>query len=136
MTLSPGLQQLLREPAFCQVATLMPDGSPQVTQVWVDTDGEHILVNTAENRQKVRNVRRDPRVAVNVVDPGNAWRVASIRGRVVEIIREGADALIDQLSAKYLGQPSYPFRRPDEVRVTLRIAAEKGSAIGLDAPPA
>ena len=68
-TLSPGLKKLLREPAYCQLATLMPDGSPQNTQVWVDTDGEHILVNTAEGRQKVKNVRRDPRVALNVVDP-------------------------------------------------------------------
>src|SRR3712207_5066780 len=74
-TMSSGLVQLLREPAYCQIATLMPDGSPQVTQVWVDTDGEHILVNTAEGRQKERNVRRDPRVAVNVVDPENAWRI-------------------------------------------------------------
>jgi hypothetical protein len=70
VTLLPGLQRLLREPAHCQVATLMPDGSPQITQVWVDTDGEHILVNTFEGSQKTRNVSRDPRVAVNVVDPG------------------------------------------------------------------
>jgi PPOX class probable F420-dependent enzyme len=73
-TISPGFQKLLQEPAFCQLATLMPDGSPQVTQVWVDTDGEHILINTAQGRQKEQNVQRDPRVAVNVVDPANAWR--------------------------------------------------------------
>ena len=74
--LSPGLQKLLREPAFCQVATLMPDGSPHLTQVWVSTDGEQILVNTFEGAQKLRNVRRDPRVAVNVVDPAmlGGWR--------------------------------------------------------------
>lgn len=78
--LSPGLQKLLGESAFCQVATLMPDGSPQVTQVWVSTDGEHFLVNTYEGAQKLRNMRGDPRVAVNVVDPANAWRLANIRG--------------------------------------------------------
>src|SRR3954452_12317814 len=94
--MSTGLLQLLREPAYCQIATLMPDGSPQITQVWVDTDGEHILINTAEGRQKERNVRRDPRVAVNVVDPANAWRIAMVRGRVAEVTTAGADQLIDQ----------------------------------------
>ena len=107
-TMSPGLLKLLREPAHCQIATLMPDGSPQITQVWVDTDGEHILVNTAEGRQKTRNVQRDQRVAVNVIDPANAWRLASIRGRVVDVTTEGADDLIDQLAHKYLGWTATP----------------------------
>src|SRR5215216_4784132 len=131
-TMSPGLLKLLREPAFCQVATLMPDDSPQITQVWVDTDGEHILVNTAEGRQKTRNVRRDPRVAVNVVDPANAWRLASIRGRVVDLTTEGADDLIDQLAKKYLNEDTYPFRRPEEVRITLKILPERINEIGLE----
>jgi PPOX class probable F420-dependent enzyme len=131
-SLSPGLRKLLREPAYCQVATLMPDGSPQITQVWVDTDGEHILINTAEKRQKTRNVRRDPRVAVNVVDPNNAWRLATIRGRVVELTTDGADELIDRLAHKYLGVDAYPFRRPDEVRVTMVIAPEHIQEIGLE----
>jgi PPOX class probable F420-dependent enzyme len=131
-TMSPGLLKLLREPAFCQIATLMPDGSPQITQVWVDTDGEHILVNTAEGRQKTRNVQRDPRVAINVVDPANAWRLATVRGRVVDITTEGADNLIDQLAQKYLGVESYPFRNPAETRVTLKIAPERISEMGLE----
>lgn len=130
--LSPGLQKLLSEPVSCQIATLMPNGEPQITQVWVDSDGEHILVNTAEGRQKTRNVRRDPRVAVNVIDPGNAWRLATIRGRVVEITPEGADDHIDRLAKKYLGVDSYPFRRPDEARLTLKIAPEHISEMGLD----
>jgi PPOX class probable F420-dependent enzyme len=95
---SPGFRKSLGEPAFCQIATLMPDGSPQITQVWVETDGEHILVNTNEGSQKERNVRRDPRVAVNVVDPTNAWRIAMVRGRVVEVTTEGAVEQIDQLA--------------------------------------
>ncbi|MDP9358701.1 MAG: PPOX class F420-dependent oxidoreductase [Chloroflexota bacterium] len=132
VALSPGLQQLLREPAHCQIATLMPDGSPQITQVWGGTDGEHILVNTAEGRQKVRNVRRDPRVGVNVVDPGNAWRLASIRGRVVDVTTEGADQLIDDLAKKYMGVDSYPFRTPSEVRLTFKIAPEKVNEMGLE----
>ena len=131
-TISPGFQRLLQEPAYCQLATLMPDGSPQVTQVWVDTDGEHILINTAEGRQKERNVRRDPRGAVNVVDPANAWRIAMVRGRVVDITTAGADQLIDQLAKKYLNEDIYPFRRPEEVRVTLKILPEKINEIGLE----
>jgi len=123
-TISPGFRKLLQEPAYCQLATLMPDGSPQVTQVWVDTDGEHILVNTAQGRQKELNVRRDPRVAVNVVDPTNAWRLAMVRGRVVDVTTAGADQLIDQLAKKYLNEDTYPFRRPEEVRITLKILPE------------
>jgi PPOX class probable F420-dependent enzyme len=130
--MSNALLAFLDEPAFAQVATLMPDGSPQITQVWIGTDGQHVLVNTAEGRQKTRNVRRDPRVAVNVVDPTNAWRLAAIRGRVVEITTEGADDLIDQLAHKYLGVDSYPFRNPAETRVTLKIAPEHISEIGLE----
>jgi PPOX class probable F420-dependent enzyme len=131
-SISPGFKKLLTEPAFAEIATLMPDGSPQITQVWVDTDGDHILINTSENRQKTQNVRRDPRVAVNVVDPNNAWRLASVRGKVVEVTTNGADDLIDQLAQKYLGQEKYPNRRPGEVRVTLKIAPEKVNEVGLD----
>ena len=131
-TISPGFRKLLQEPAYCQLATLMPDGSPQNTQVWVDTDGEHILINTAQGRQKERNVQRDPRVAVNVVDPTNAWRIGMVRGRVVEVTTEGADELIDQLAKKYLNVEAYPFRRPEEVRVTLKILPDKINEIGLE----
>jgi len=131
-TISPGFHKLLQEPAFCQLATLMPDGSPQNTQVWVDTDGEHILINTAQGRQKERNVQRDPRVAVNVVDPTNAWRIGMVRGRVVEVTTDGADELIDQLAKKYLNVETYPFRRPEEVRVTLKILPEKTNEVGLE----
>ena len=131
-TISPGFHKLLQEPAYCQLATLMPDGSPQITQVWVGTDGEHILINTAEARQKELNVRRDPRVAVNVVDPANAWRIALVRGRVVDVTTAGADQLIDELAKKYLNEDTYPFRRPEEVRVTLKVLPEKINEIGLE----
>ena len=131
-TISPGFQKLLHEPAYCQLATLMPDGSPQITHVWVDTDGEHILINTVKDHQKEGNVRRDPRVAVNVVDPAYAWRIATVRGRVVDVTIEGADQLIDQLAKKYLNEETYPFRRPEQVRVTLKILPEKINEIGLE----
>ena len=131
-TISPGLRRLLGEPAFCQLATLMPDGSPQITQVWVETDGEHILINTIEGSQKERNVRRDPRVAVNVVDPTNAWRIAMVRGRVVEVTTEGAVGQIDRLAKMYLNEETYPFHRLDRVRTTIKIAPEKINEIGLE----
>ena len=131
-TISPGFLKLLREPAFCQLATLMPDGSPQITQVWVETDGEHILINTIEGSQKEKNVQRDPRVAVNVVDPTNAWRIAMVRGRVVEVTTEGAVRQIDRLAKKYLDEETYSFYRPDRVRTTIKIAPEKINKIGLE----
>jgi len=130
--ISAGFEKLLRESAYCQLATLMPDGSPQITQVWVDTDGEHVLVNTAEGRQKTKNVRRDPRVAVNVVDPNNAWRLGEVRGQVVDVTTEGADRLIDELAKKYLDADTYPFRDPSEVRVTLKILPKKTNEVGLE----
>jgi PPOX class probable F420-dependent enzyme len=131
-TLSPGFQKLLREPAYCQLATLMPGGAPHITQTWVDTDGEHILINTFDGSQKSRNVRRDPRVAVNVVDPTNPWRIANVRGRVVEVTTQDADRHIDQLARKYLGAETYPRRTPSQVRLILKITADKINTIGLD----
>jgi len=131
-TISPGFQKLLREPAYCEIATLMADGSPQITQVWVDTDGEHILINTADGRQKARNVRRDPRVAVNVIDPANAWRLGSVRGTVTDITTEGANENIDRLAFKYLGQEKYPFHQPGEMRVILKIRPDRINEQGLD----
>ena len=132
MDLAPGLVTLLKKPAYGQLATVMPDGSPQVTQVWLDTDGEHILVNTGVDHQKARNVRRDPRVAVNVHDAASSARIAAIRGRVVEVTSAGADEHIVALSRKYLGTDRYPYGRPGEQRVILRIRPERITAYGLE----
>ena len=130
--ISSGFRKLLGEPAFCQLAALMPDGSPHITQVWVETDGEHVLINTVEGSQKEKNVHRDPRVAVNVVDPANAWRIAMVRGRVVEVTTEGAVEQIDRLAKKYLGQDIYPFHRPNRIRTTVKISPEKINELGLE----
>jgi PPOX class probable F420-dependent enzyme len=102
----------------------MPDGSPQVTPVWVDVDEKFILVNTAEGRQKPKNIRRDPRVAIDVVSRDDPYRMVTVRGRVVEVTSEGADAHIDKLAKKYLGQDKYPFRAPGERRVIFKIEPE------------
>ncbi len=116
--------------AFGHLATLMPDGSPQVTPVWIDFDGTHVLVNSARGRQKDRNMRRDPRVAIEVSDPENPYRYVQIRGRVVEITEEGADEHIDRLAKKYRGLDRYPWRRPGEVRVIYKILPEHVSVFG------
>ena len=117
--------QLLNKPALAHIVTLMKDGSPQVTPVWVSTDGEYILVNTAEGRLKTRNVRRNPRVALSVVDPADSYVTLQVRGKVVEVTTTGADAHIDRLAKKYLGKDTYPFRRKDEVRLILKIKPER-----------
>ena len=116
--------------ALANVGTVMPDGSPQVTPMWFDYDGKLILVNSARGRVKDRNIRRNPAVAVSIVDPDNAYRYVTVRGRVVEITEEGADAHIDRLAKKYLGQDRYPHRRAGEVRVTYKIAPQRVSGMG------
>jgi PPOX class probable F420-dependent enzyme len=130
--ISEGVRKLFEEANFGHLATLMPDGSPQVTPVWVDFDGRHILVNTAEGRQKPRNIRRDPRVAIEVISQENPYAHALVRGRVVEITNDGADEHIDRLAKKYLGRDKYPFRQPGEQRVIFKIAAEHVASAMVD----
>ena len=110
--------------AFAHLGTTMADGSPQVTPVWFDYDGTFIKVNSAKGRVKDRNMRRNPAVALSIIDPGNPYRYVSVRGRVAEITEHGGDAHIDRLAKKYLGQDRYPYRRTGEVRVIYKIAPE------------
>ena len=124
MPLPDALVALLRAPSPCFITTLMSDGSPQVTEVWVDTDGDHLVVNTWEGALKLRNVRRDPRVAVAVADVDDVRSYFSVRGEVVEITTEGANEHINALSHKYLGT-DYPGFGPDVQRVKLVIEARK-----------
>jgi PPOX class probable F420-dependent enzyme len=112
---------LFRKKAFASLATLMPDGAPQVTPVWIDYDGRFVIVNTAEGRQKDKNLQRDGRVALSIMDPDNPYRYLEVRGRVAERTRDGADQHIDAMARKYLGKDKYPFRQPGEVRVLYRI---------------
>jgi len=117
-------RRLLGPPQFAVLTTLMPDGSPQASTVWVDTDGDDVLVNTAEGRVKPANVRRDPRVAVTVWDRDDPYRQVLIRGQVTEITHQGAEDHIDELSRRYTGTFPYPWRSDGEVRVILRIRPE------------
>jgi PPOX class probable F420-dependent enzyme len=108
----------------------MPDGSPQVTQTWVDTDGEHIVINSVQGHQKVRNVERDPRVAVAVSDPSTPSRYYAVRGRVVDITTAGGTEHIEALSQRYLGGPYPWYGGRDQVRVILTISADKIHGMG------
>ena len=115
---------LLREKVLAHVATTMPDGSPHVTPVWVDSDGEAVVFNTAKGRIKHRNLVRDPRIAISVTDKQNDYRTVVIRGRA-EFVDEGADANIDKMAKKYLDADSYPNRREGEQRVIVRVVPEQ-----------
>jgi len=121
---------LFQKRAFANLGTIMSDGSPQVTPVWVDYDGKHVRFNSALGRVKDRNVRRDPRVSLSILDPDNPYRYLAIRGRIVEITQNGANEHINSLSQKYLGQAIYPFRQPGEVRVIYKIEPEKVNSLG------
>jgi len=123
-------QDLFSKKAFAQLATLMADGSPHVSPVWVEYDGQRIVINTAKGRVKDRNMRRDARVSMDLVDPDNPYRHLSIRGRVVDISEKGADDHIDKLAKKYLNLDSYPRRKPGEVRVIYKIEPEHTHAMG------
>jgi PPOX class probable F420-dependent enzyme len=116
---------LLQKVAFANLATLNADGSPQVTPVWFDFDGTNLRMNTARGRMKDRNLRRDPRIAVSIMDPENPYRYIGIQGRVIEMTENGADAHIDKLAKKYINKDTYPWRAPGEVRVSLKIAIDK-----------
>ena len=124
-TIPANYMDLFKKPAFASLATLNPDGSPQVTPVWVDFDGSTILVNTAKGRVKHRNLQRNPNVALSIADPGNPYRYLGIQGRVVEMTEKGGDAHIDKMAKKYLGKDSYPFRKAGEVRIVVKIEPDK-----------
>ena len=129
-TIPEQFKDLFTKVAFAHLATLIADGSPQVTPVWVDYDGAYVRVNSAKGRVKDKNMRRDRRVALSIQDPDNPYRYLAIQGDIVEITEEGADAHIDALAKKYLGKERYPFRSPGEVRVIYKIRPNKVSTSG------
>jgi PPOX class probable F420-dependent enzyme len=124
LPLPDGLLELLGRPSPCFVATTMPDGSPQLTQTWVTTDGKHIVINTPAGTQKARNVARDPRVAVNIVDPDDTRRFYAVRGRVIATTSDGAAESINEISQKYLGIPYPNFGGRPETRLLMTIEAD------------
>ena len=119
-------RDLFEKKSYAHLVTLMPDGSPQVTPVWIDYDGTHLLVNSAEGRQKDRNMERDRRVALSIQDPDDPYRYLQVRGRVVDITTEGADDHIDQLAHHYLGLDEYPYQGEGEIRKIYKISPAAG----------
>jgi PPOX class probable F420-dependent enzyme len=121
---------LEQKKAFAHLATLMPDGSPQVTPVWFQYKDGKFIVNTARGRIKDRNMSRDARVALDIVDPDNPYSHLAVRGKVVRSTEQGADENIDALAKKYLGKDKYPLRRPSEKRVVYEIEPTSVSMMG------
>lgn len=132
MELPEFARNLLNGKNFASVATLMEDGGPSVSVVWIHTDGDQIIFNTAEGRLKPRHMRRDARVAIAVFDMENPYKQAMIRGRVVEMTHDGADENIDAMAKKYMGVDEYPFRQPGEQRVIVRIEPEHVGLMGAE----
>jgi PPOX class probable F420-dependent enzyme len=114
-------KDLFDKKAFANLATVMPDGTPQVTPVWVDYDGSHVLVNSARGRQKDKNMKQNATVALSILDPDNPYRYLEVRGKVAEITEDGAAQHIDKMAKKYLGADKYPYARDGEVRVLYKI---------------
>jgi PPOX class probable F420-dependent enzyme len=130
-TLTEKHRRFLEQPFVGTVTTLRDDGSPHSTIVWVDNDTDDILFNTAVGRAKERHLRMDPRASMLVVDPEDTHRWLAVSGNA-ELTTEGADAQIDKLAKKYLGKDEYPWRKPEEERITVRIHPDKVDAAGLD----
>jgi PPOX class probable F420-dependent enzyme len=130
--LTPNQRRLLEEPNLAHFVTLMKDGTPQSTPLWVDYDGEYVLINTAEGRQKPRNIRRDPRVTLSVVDRNAGGRYVEIRGRVVDLIHDGAREHLTKLAQKYVGPDARSPAPPEEVRVIVKIEPLHVEGMGLD----
>ena len=124
-TISPEVAKLIEDKNLAFVATLMKDDSPQITPTWIDLVDGIIIINTAEGRVKQRNVSRDPRVAISLVDRNNPYNMVTIQGQVIEQTTDGADAHIDKMAKKYLGVDKYPFAAPGEKRILLKIEPQK-----------
>jgi PPOX class probable F420-dependent enzyme len=125
VNLPDGLLALLRQPSLCYLSTVMPDGSPQLTQTWVDTDGEHILINSVAGFQKVRNIERDPRVALTVSGPESPTQYFAVRGQALSVTADGAADHIEKLAQRYLGGPYPWYGGRVQTRLLITIEAHK-----------
>jgi PPOX class probable F420-dependent enzyme len=119
--LPDSVKRLIEEKTYANLATLMPDGSPHVVITWVDHDGDTVLINTNEGSQKYKNAKRNPKIALDVIDTTNPFRAAFIRGRVKDVTFDGAEDHIDRMAMKYLGMNKYPRRMPGIRRVLIKI---------------
>ena len=124
------LDLLQQKKAFASLATVMADGSPQVTPVWFDYTNGVIRVNSAKGRTKSRNMREGAQVALSIMDPDNAYRYIQVRGKVTKVTEQGAGAHIDSLAKKYIDKDKYPWSRAGEVRVIFEITPAAVQAMG------
>lgn len=130
--LTDAQRKLFDDKNFAHIATVSEDGSPQVTPVWIEYDGTHVLFNTEQSRAKFKNLKQEPRIAVCVIDMTNPYRYVEVQGVVSEITRDGADEMIDRLAKKYMGKDKYPFHKPGDVRVTVKIEPGKVFTMGVE----
>ena len=125
-----GYGDLLETNALIHVATLGPDGEPQSNPVWFDWDGEHIKFSQTKTRQKYKNVGRDPRIAVSIVDPENPYRYLEVRGEVTDIEEDPDNDFINAMAKKYLGMDEYPYHQPGDERIILYLKPEHTTQMG------
>ena len=123
-------KDLLKSSALAHIATIGPKGEPQSTPVWFDWDGEHILFSQTKNRQKYRNVQREPRIALSIVDPSNPYRYLEVRGKVASIDEDANNKFINSMAKKYINQDVYPWHQPGDERVVVVIEPERVSRMG------
>lgn len=130
-TLSDAQRKLLDDKNFAHLATIGDQGEPQVTPIWVEFDGTHVLFNTEEKRAKTKHMRKNPRVALSIQNSANPYQYIEIRGAVVDMTTEGANEMIDRLAKKYLGQDKYPFNQPGDVRLIVKVLPDKVFGMGF-----
>lgn len=126
----PEKVDLLKSTALAHVATIGPDSAPQVNPVWFDWDGRHLRFSQTTARQKKKNVERDPRIALSIVDPENPYRYLEIRGKVVAIEPDRKNAFIDAMANKYMGVEAYPWHNPSDERVVIVVEPERTTSMG------
>lgn len=123
-------QDLLTKQSFAHIATVGPDGEPQSSPVWIDWDGQHILFSQTKSRQKLHNLQREPRIAMSMIDPGNPYRYLEVRGVVDGVEDDPNNAFINKMAKKYMGQDTYPYHRPGDERVVVKVRPEHTSQMG------
>ncbi len=130
MTIPASHIDILSSKALANVATIGPDGSPQNNPVWFDWDGSHVLFSQTTGRQKYRNVKANPAVALSIVDPENPYRYLEVRGVVAEIVDDENNAFIDSMANKYIDQPQYPWHQPGDHRVVVKVKPSATTQMG------
>jgi PPOX class probable F420-dependent enzyme len=129
-TIPENYRDILEGKSFAHVATIGPKGEPQNNPVWFDWDGQHLKFSQTKTRQKYRNLKREPRVAISIVDPANPYRYIEIRGRVVRVDEDPNFAFIDKMAKKYIGQEKYPWHQPGDERVVVVVEPEHTTQMG------